>query len=140
MSTHSHVKHAVIYGDCHIPFESKSAVAVVRKIITLVKPDILVNIGDLFDCWQISRFPKDPRRKETFQYEIFLGIEHLNDFAEAAPKAVLYVLEGNQEERLRRTIWAMADQRRELAGLDVLRKYVNWQTILAEGVRDKAGD
>jgi hypothetical protein len=137
VSTHSQVKHAVIYGDSHIPFESRPALAVVRRIIQLVKPDILVNIGDLFDAWQISRFPKDPRRKETFQYEIFLGIEHLNDFAKAAPKAALYFLLGNHEERLKRAIWAMADQSRELAGLDVFEKYVNWETILADGDMNK---
>lgn len=138
MSPHSHrVKRALIYGDAHIPFASATALAVVRKLIGLVKPHILMNIGDLFDSWQISRFPKDPRRKETFQYEIFCGIEHLNDFAKAAPRAALYFLEGNHEERLRRTIWAMADQSRELAGLDVFEKYVNWQTILSEGGMNK---
>ncbi len=132
MSTRS-LKRAVVYGDTHIPFESPSALAVVRKVITLAKPDVLINVGDLFDAWQISRFPKDPRRKESFQYDIFLGIEHLNDFAAAAPKAALYFLEGNHEERLRRTVWGMKDEARQLAGLDIFEKYVNWQTILREG-------
>ena len=138
MSAHSHkVKRAVIYGDTHIPFESASTLAVVRKIIGLAKPSVLIHIGDLIDAWQISRWPKDPRRKDSFQADIHLGIEHLNDFAKAAPRAALYFFEGNHEERLRRAIWAMADQSRELAGLDVFEKYVNWPTILADGGMNK---
>ncbi len=125
-------KHAVIYGDVHVPFQDPAALEIVKDIIVAVQPEVVVNIGDLFDCASISKFPKDPRRKDSLQDEIYLGAEHLREIRDLSLHADHYLFEGNHEERLRRTIWNMNDGARELAGLDVFDKYINWETILAD--------
>jgi len=87
-------------------------------------------MGDLFDCNSISRFPKDPRWRECLQGDIDVGCQHLMEIDAMHPKSEKHILEGNHEERLTRTIWSMTDGAREIAGLDVFEKYVNWPVIL----------
>lgn len=131
--------HAVLYGDSHFRTIRGQQVAdfqtldVVKSVILDVQPTKVIHMGDLFDCNAISRFPKDPRWRESLQGDIDAGCLHLVEMASILPGATeLHLLEGNHEERLTRTIWGMTDVSRQLAGLDIFEKYVNWPAILQE--------
>lgn len=121
---------AVLYGDTHIPFADPAAVKVVQAVVRDVKPDILVNMGDLVDCWQISRFDKDPTRLDTLQDNIDAAKVHLHEMAQIAPQARRVLLEGNHETRLTRTIHKMAGEQRALAQLRDFQQALKWPGLL----------
>jgi predicted phosphodiesterase len=131
-------KHALVYGDSHYPFHDQGAINIIKKIAVDVKPDVVVHVGDLADAWQISRFDKDPARRESLQDDIDTACAHLKEMAMVTPQAKRYFLEGNHEFRLTKVIWRMSEEQRELARLRVFQKHVDWQGILAENGVPKA--
>lgn len=121
---------AVCYGDTHYPFHDPAAVQVVLSVIKDVVPDVIVNMGDVVDCWQISRFDKDPARLDTLQDNIDAARTHLHQVAQVAPKARRVLLEGNHENRLSRTICQLDGAQRELARLRVFQQAMTWPNLL----------
>ena len=100
--------------------------AVAREL----KPDVVVHLGDLVDCWSISDFDRDPLRKSTLQDEVDIAYGLLAELRRAAPKAAMYLLEGNHEDRLRRLLWRMNDKQRELVKLRAFQDGINWPNLL----------
>lgn len=121
---------AVLYGDTHFPFADPAAIKVVQGVVRDVRPDILVNMGDLVDCWQISRFDKDPTRLDTLQENIDAARVHLHEMAQIVPDARRVLLEGNHETRLTRCIAALEGGHRELARLRSFQDALKWPTLL----------
>lgn len=121
---------AVVYGDTHVPFHDPAALAVVRGVVADVRPDVLLNVGDLVDCWQISRFDKDPTRSDSLQDNIDEARQHLAEMAALAPKSRRVLLEGNHEARLSRTIWKLEGAARELPKLRLFQAAMTWPTLL----------
>lgn len=121
---------AVVYGDTHVPFHDPAAISVVRGIVRDVRPDVLLNVGDLVDCWQISRFDKDPTRKDSLQDNIDEARQHLAEMAAVAPKSRRVLLEGNHEGRLTRTVWGLPGAARELPKLRLFQQSMTWPTLL----------
>jgi len=127
------MKHAILFGDTHYPFHDEAALGVVKQIIKDVRPNIVVNMGDLIDAWQVSTFLKDPRQRDSLQQDIDDSIALLADIQSVIPsRCQLYYLEGNHEERLSRAICRMKEDAREIAGLRVFQQVVNWEQILKE--------
>jgi len=125
------MKHAVLFGDTHIPYEDPQAIEVVTQLIQLVEPDLVCHVGDLVDAWQLNRFPKDPTRSETLQYDICNGVAVLETVVPASVPTMIYLL-GNHEARQETAIWSMKDTSRAVMGLDVVEKYITWPKILEE--------
>lgn len=48
----------IILGDLHFPYHSKKALDKVLKVIKQERPDVVVQIGDLFDQYSFSRFTR----------------------------------------------------------------------------------
>jgi hypothetical protein len=103
---------------------------VLHGIIKDAAPDVIVNVGDLVDCWQISRFDKDPARLDTLQENIDQARSHLHQIAQLAPKARRVILEGNHENRLGRAIWKLEGAQREFARLRVFQQAMTWPNLL----------
>jgi len=125
-------RHALIYGDTHVPFHDTRALAVVKQLVIDVRPDILIHIGDLVDCWSISDFDKDPARRDTLQDNIDTAAKHLKEMFLLTPDIPRYYFEGNHEQRLSRTIARMSDKQREVARLRVFQHYISWPRILED--------
>ncbi len=121
---------AVIYGDSHWPFCDVAAHQLVRRIVRDVQPNVLVHIGDGVDCWQISKFDKDPTRRDTLQDNIDGFAAHLATMVGAAPKAKRFFFEGNHEDRLRRLLWQMDGPSKELINLRNVQAGVTWPNLL----------
>jgi predicted phosphodiesterase len=132
MSAPQKFKHALFYGDTHFPFEDSKAVRVVKALASKLKPERVIHMGDLIDCWQISTFDKDPLRRNTLQDDIDKAMEHLKEVFMATPNAEHYYLEGNHEFRLTKTICRMPESQRELARLRVFQRHVSWSGIMEE--------
>lgn len=124
------LKTAVICGDIHIPYHDRQSLAVVYSIIRALAPNKLILIGDIMDCYSVSSFSKDPMRIDSLQSEITLAQGVLKEFQAAAPKASRYILEGNHEQRLQRTINNLAGTAAELPRLVSFQEAVNWPNML----------
>lgn len=124
---------ALIVGDTQVPFHDSKAWNVVCQVAKDLKPDRVIHLGDLFDCWQISDFDKDPSRKNTLQDDIDTGVELLLQLEKSAgAQADFFLLEGNHEDRLRRTIWRMSAEQRNLLDLRSFKDNMNWPSLIKE--------
>lgn len=121
---------AVLYGDTHLPFQDDAALRVVAQVIRVVKPDVVVHMGDLMDAYHLSRFDKNPKRIHTLQDEIDMARAHLASFRILAPKARFVFLEGNHSDRLRRALWSMPPQAEALMKLDAITNNLTWPKLL----------
>ena len=93
----------VFLPDIHAPFQDDKAIELACKIIEMVKPTVVIYLGDNVDWHQISKFDKDPDRILTLQYEVDKWHEIDRSVMSAAGKHVKrYYLLGNHEDRLRR--------------------------------------
>jgi hypothetical protein len=121
---------ALLYGDTHIGYEDADACAIVHAIGRDLKPNWLFHMGDLLDCYTISRYDKDPSRKDTLQDEINGGRVHLAAARKAMPNAKFVLLEGNHEDRLRRALWNLEGPAAQLARLTAFQKALTWPSLL----------
>lgn len=89
-----------IYGDVHAPYHDKKVVSCMLKAMDVFKPDMVIDLGDFFDCYAVSSFRKDPRRETRIKDEVGAAEPVLRDIEAAAKKADLLRLKGNHEVRL----------------------------------------
>lgn len=90
-------KRIAIFNDIHVPFHSVSAITAALNFCKKEKPDALLLNGDTLDCHRLSRFIKDPR-KRNFKQELDTFKELINVF-EKQLKCKIYFKVGNHEER-----------------------------------------
>lgn len=121
---------ALLWSDTHFPFHDPEVLAVVQAIAEDTKPDFLIHGGDLLDCRHLSKFSKNPERKENQQDEIDMGRAHLATMRLASPSSRFVYLEGNHEERLRRTLWDLEGPAAVLASLTEFKRAITWPALL----------
>jgi predicted phosphodiesterase len=97
----------IVIPDLHFPYQCKLYVKLISKVIAKIKPYGIVQLGDAIDCFQISKYPKDPERV-NFVFDDILDYKYqLDEWAELC-RGPYYQLEGNHEARLSRFIWEKA--------------------------------
>lgn len=121
---------AVLFGDTHKPFHDEAALSVVKGIIKEAQPDLVCHVGDLLDCYTISRYSTDPARLQTLQGDIDGARTLLHEIAQLAPQADRLLLGGNHEDRLRKTIWDLKGAQKQLATLRVFQRSMTWPVLL----------
>lgn len=122
---------AVVFSYTHIPYHDDGALACVEAVIKAAKPQVLVHLGDLIDAGELSeKFPVDPRRLGTLQQDIDTARVKLHQWAQLAPQAERWLLEGNHESRLQRAIWRLQGPAREIAKLDSIYAKLAWNELL----------
>lgn len=100
----------IIIPDLHYPFHDPKYIKVVTRAITAVKPNGgIVQLGDAVDWFQLSRFDKDPSRKNTARDDLELYREQMIKWAALLPAGAEFrQLEGNHEARLTKYVWGRA--------------------------------
>jgi len=123
---------SVHYSDCHFPYQDDRALEILYQILHELQPEVVVDHGDLLDCEQIGRFAKDPYQRTSLKDEIKMAARHIAKVHEITPDARHIWLEGNHEERLKRTIWDLADKRTagEVLTLPGVRESLEWGKLL----------
>ncbi len=121
---------ALLYGDCHLPDPDEPTLEVVRQVAHVLQPDVLCNMGDLLDAYPLSRFDHDPHRIETLQDEIDMARVHLAQMRGIVPNSRFILLEGNHEDRLRRTLWNLSSEAATLNKLTAFRQAMTWPSLL----------
>lgn len=122
-------------SDLHLPHHDPAALNLLYQVLDFVSPNLFVDHGDTLDCEEISKYPKDPMNRTTLKEEIRMGAEHLGTVHAITPNAEHVWLEGNHEERLRRLVWSLADNRQagEILTLPAVQEVLQWRSLLGIG-------
>lgn len=89
----------LVLGDVHIPWPHRGAQDAISRL-RLPGLRHVIQVGDVMDMYGLARFSKDPSRGLTVDQEVDAAREYLEPF-----KDRLYLLEGNHEYRLRKSVW-----------------------------------
>lgn len=92
----------VVLSDIHAPYHDKKTLRTIKHFLKDQKPDTLVQIGDVVDCYSISKFDKDPERAHNLQWEFDTAHNILYALKECVGNIPFYVVHGNHEDRLPR--------------------------------------
>jgi predicted phosphodiesterase len=103
--------------DIHAPFQDDRALNILYQFIKWFKPSTIIILGDILDCYAISRFTKDPNGALKFQQELDEAQNILGQIRKSAPKADIRLIKGNHEARIQKFLWSNA---KELANLHAL--------------------
>jgi predicted phosphodiesterase len=85
--------------DTHVPYHDKRAWKLLLKFARKWKPDVIVFLGDFADCYYVSKFPKDPKRKGSFDDEVAAVNVELSEVEAIGAKRVVFI-EGNHCHRV----------------------------------------
>ncbi len=99
---------SVFLPDLHVPHHDEKAFDCALGFVKKFKPEFVFIIGDWVDFYQLSKFDKNPARIPELQMDIDKTIECLRRLRACAPKAKIYYLKGNHENRLNRYLWSAA--------------------------------
>ena len=122
----------VVFGDIHLPYHCRASVSRGLAIVAEEKPDIIVVLGDFFDCFNFSNFPRSLNVQNP-QSELvdarLAGEDFWRIIHKRAPKAKCYQLTGNHEERIRKRILEKCPEMESLIDLRQLFKFNNVETV-----------
>lgn len=106
-------KRIAVFSDIHIPYHSIEALTAALDYCKKEKPDALILNGDALDFHGLSRFNKDPRKK-NFAQELETWRQMFDAFQRTLKCKIYYKL-GNHEERYEHYLWMKAG---ELIGVE----------------------
>jgi predicted phosphodiesterase len=106
-------KRIVILSDIHAPYHNIPALTAAIEYSKKEKPDALLLNGDTIDCHQLSRFIRDPK-KRNFKQELDI-FKALFEVFEKQLKCRIYFKIGNHEERYEHFLYQKAG---ELTGIE----------------------
>jgi hypothetical protein len=92
---------AMVFADCHFPFQDNDVLTLLYRFMEDLKPDIVVLGGDILDFPQISRFRNLPSSSETILKDLQLVYNMFKRIREILPNAKIFFVEGNHEFRWR---------------------------------------
>jgi hypothetical protein len=121
---------SLLYGDSHFGHHDEDTLAIVGWIANEYQPQTISHMGDLLDCYIISKYDKNPARKDTLQDEIDQARRHLAWMRLQSPLSRFVVHEGNHEDRLRRLLWNLPSELRALSQLTDFKRTMTWPALL----------
>lgn len=109
----------VVLSDPQIPFQDPVALGLAVGWCETWQPQVIHLLGDIWDCYSLSDFDKDPTRRDTLQDEVNEVMDFLGGLRALCPNSRIIYSEGNHEHRLTRLIWKMGRKGKNLC-LDCL--------------------
>jgi predicted phosphodiesterase len=106
-------KRVAIFSDIHVPYHSIDCITAAIGFCKKEKPDALLLNGDAIDCHKLSRYTKDPK-KRNFKFELDT-FKALFDVLEKELKCSIYFKLGNHEIRYQHFLFEKAG---ELVGIE----------------------
>ena len=91
-------KRVLMLSDIHFPYQDDDALFAALEFGLQHEVDTIWLNGDIMDCYQLSRFDKDPRKRD-FKYELDVTRAFLSGLREMFPKALILFKMGNHENR-----------------------------------------
>ena len=114
----------LVLSDIHIPYHDVEALKLAIKYGQDNDANAVLLNGDIMDCYQISRWEKDPR-KRSFSGELEDTRQFLRWLKQEIPKAKIYFKLGNHEERYEKFLRIKAPELLDVSEfrLDVLLRF-----------------
>lgn len=135
-------KRIAILSDIHIPYHDKIALKIAMEYCMKEKPDGILLNGDLLDCYQLSRYLKDPTKK-NFKKELDTMIEILELIQRKISKAKIYYKLGNHDIRYENFLIEKAPQLVDLEEFrfeSIIKKRIENVEIIGDNVAMKMND
>lgn len=108
----------LVFSDIHFPYQDDNAIKTMISFAKDYNPNNIYMNGDIVDFYNLSKFDKNPERKETVADEIFMVRKFFKKMRDNFPKSNIYFLHGNHENRLQRYLWENPELAK-LAELDI---------------------
>lgn len=121
---------ALVLTDSHVPYQDEAALSVIYGLIRDIQPRVIVHLGDLLDCYTISRFTKNRDHVLSTQDEIDGARRILHHISTLAPEAEKYWLAGNHEARLDELLNTLPGTANELNRLRDFRAALTWPALM----------
>lgn len=96
-------KRIAILSDIHFPYYDKKALDSALKSSFNFSPDCIILNGDSLDCYHLSSFEKDPK-KRSFSYELSMLKSFFEQLRNRFPKARIIMKTGNHCDRYEKFI------------------------------------
>ena len=109
-----------LMGDVHTPYHNIPALTAAIGRLKEEKITTLVLMGDFFDFHTLSRFVKDPRKRNLHE-ELNIGCELIKILKKELNCKIVF-LEGNHEIRLLHYLWQKVGEIYELADLQEIKE------------------
>jgi hypothetical protein len=104
--------------DIHYPFQDDMAVQAALDFVRDVQPQVVI-VHECMDFYTLSRFSKDPNRKDDLQQEIDQVCGFFAVLRDACPKARIILVDSNHLARLRLYLASQATALASLRALEV---------------------
>jgi predicted phosphodiesterase len=99
----------LVASDFHLPYHNSAAVEACLAFGDKFNPDAILLNGDVFDCYQISRFDRDPD-KPKIRHELECGKQFFGHLRARFPDAQLVFKLGNHDERFEKYLMLNAPE------------------------------
>lgn len=106
-------KRIALFSDIHVPYHHVEAITLALDFCKKEKPDLLILNGDTLDCFQLSRFDKDPK-KRNFAGELDIMKQMIEVFQKVLKCKIIFK-KGNHSERYEHFLYTKA---KELIGIE----------------------
>ncbi len=126
-------------GDCHFPWACKKTLLAVYKRLREFKPHIIIQLGDLYDLFSFTRFPRT-HNLYTPRQELDLGQKDAALFwgsvAHACPRARRIQLWGNHDDRAVKCILSKAPEYEHIVAqhMQTLMRFPGVETVQDSGL------
>jgi len=125
----------ICLGDLHFPFHHKRALSWALDVIKVEKPTHVIQMGDLFDQYSLSRFPRSqnvmtPAQEVAEAREC--SAEMWRIVKKYAPKAKCIQLIGNHDTRVKSRILEKLPELMGIVNFDALYKFPGVRTVASD--------
>lgn len=124
-----------IISDSHIPYHCEMALAKSVEHLKRMPLDCLLINGDFADCYTISRWQRDPRKRD-FRTERKLLRQGLEWLRAEFPKVRMIFKKGNHEERWDHYLWNHAPEIADMEHL-MMEHWLDFESLSIEMVEDQ---
>lgn len=107
-----------IISDTHIPFHSEIALTAAVLYAKSRQPDVLLLNGDIGDFYEMSKWQKNPKKRD-FKIELKLLREFFEWVRYEFPKARIVYKLGNHDERWEKWLWNHAIEISDMPEMDI---------------------
>ena len=106
----------LIVGDLHCPYHDDATLRLILEAHANI--DALILLGDVMDCFALSRWEPDPRERD-FAREIARGRELMAFFRDYYPQQRIIYKLGNHDERLEKYLACKAPELLDVADFEM---------------------
>lgn len=97
-------KSLLVTGDLHYGITDKRVEAVRVAFLRDVQPDLCLDVGDFWDFWSVSQYPKSPEQLRQIEAQLQFEFDDAQPYVNAVCSVAktFHLIQGNHEHRITR--------------------------------------